>query len=307
MYFKNNFSIKFYNTFKDFDKKNNIIRDILMNAFPQTEYSIAKKRNRLAVIGNYDIGWSDRSSSDFKKKLASTFFELKTKSSNFQVWWGNELLPMPHKKYNLYLYYTEVEKNKTIYFPGMYLTQGFFPNVNYNHDKNRVGKINFSKINFSKSRDLDLNDKKYFCCAFINNMTPERSQAIKRLSKIGKVDVYGTAGIGPVEHKFSIAKNYKFFLCMENDYHEGFLTEKVLEAWMCYSVPIWWGNDSNNLINKEAIIEIEQIEKDNHLDKILDLKNDYYKLHETIKKNILNQKPEVIYSNLINDIRRMIF
>jgi len=79
-------------------------------------------------------------------------------------------------------------------------------------------------------------------CAFISNGEPTRLRAIDELSKWIDVDVYGPWVNKPVPNKHQIAKGYKYTLCFENDLFPGYITEKLLDAYICDTVPLYWGD-----------------------------------------------------------------
>lgn len=93
-----------------------------------------------------------------------------------------------------------------------------------------------------------------FACTFINNPEPMRLHAIHALSKVGQVDVFGSAVGRPVPDKAEVAKDYRFVLCFENDVYPGYVTEKPFEAWATGAIPLWRGSDSAGYINGAAII-----------------------------------------------------
>jgi len=86
---------------------------------------------------------------------------------------------------------------------------------------------------------------------------PFRTAAVKEFRKYFQVDTYGLIAGTQVEEKYSIARNYKYILCMENDFYPGYVTEKLVEAYVCESVPLYWGSLSgNDYLNKSAIINL---------------------------------------------------
>jgi hypothetical protein len=98
--------------------------------------------------------------------------------------------------------------------------------------------------------------KNGFVSSFINNPHPTRLRAIFELSKIGKVGVYGRSVGNYVEDKIGTAGEYWFNLCFENDLYPGYVTEKVLEAWLAGTVPLYWGLDSAGILNPKAIVNL---------------------------------------------------
>ena len=93
-----------------------------------------------------------------------------------------------------------------------------------------------------------------FACAFINNPEPMRMHAIQALREVGDVDVFGAAVGRPVPDKASVAKDYRFVLCFENDIYPGYVTEKPFDAWATGAVPLWRGLDPGGYLNPQAMI-----------------------------------------------------
>jgi len=300
-------NIKFIHLFQEFDFNNNIIRDLILETLEENLEKIEFKNNKSMVVGNTNIGWSTRRENDLKKIIAQKIFDFRIKSASHLIWYGNELIPKPHVKYDLYLYYNEIVPHKTLYFPGVYLVKDFFSNKKYAHDTDRVGISNLVSMNYSQKREVSQNNKKLFCCAFINNLTPEREKVLSDLSRLGKVDVYGSAGRGKVQYKYPIAKDYKFFLCMENEYVDGFITEKALEAWACQAIPIWWGRDTHKILNKKAYINIDDIKNGNYLNQIYYLNRNDAMYEYMLQQNIINLDTGDLYKELKRKASKILF
>ena len=49
---------------------------------------------------------------------------------------------------------------------------------------------------------------------------------------------------GPVEDKLAFQSEYKFCIAFENSVGEGYTTEKLVEAMMSGSIPVYWGDPS---------------------------------------------------------------
>jgi Glycosyltransferase family 10 (fucosyltransferase) C-term/Alpha-(1,3)-fucosyltransferase FucT N-terminal domain len=103
-----------------------------------------------------------------------------------------------------------------------------------------------------------------FACAFIGNPEPTRLRAVKALSKLGVVDVFGTAVGRPVGPKYVVAADYRFMLCFENDVFPGYVTEKPFEAWLSGCVPLWNGSDRAGLMNPHAIVNLQNFASMSH-------------------------------------------
>jgi hypothetical protein len=92
--------------------------------------------------------------------------------------------------------------------------------------------------------------------SFINNPHPIRLKALDALSKIDKVVTYGRSVNNYADDKLSTSEEFWFSLCFENDLYPGYVTEKVLEAWLGWTIPLYWGNDASGILNSKAIINL---------------------------------------------------
>ena len=110
----------------------------------------------------------------------------------------------------------------------------------------------------TEKRDINLVEfkKRKFCAVFMNNPVPWRIRAINELSKIAKVDIFGTYSGVTVLDKYEVAKEYKFVLAFENDLYPGYVSEKPLEAYQAGAVPLYWGIDKAGFMNPKAIINL---------------------------------------------------
>lgn len=95
--------------------------------------------------------------------------------------------------------------------------------------------------------DAELLDRKF--CSFVvsnaNMCNPTRKKFFDALSKYKKVDSGGrymnNIG-GPVKDKIDFCRGYKFNIAFENSASPGYTTEKIMEAYVAESVPIYFGN-----------------------------------------------------------------
>ena len=56
----------------------------------------------------------------------------------------------------------------------------------------------------------------------------------------------------------SLCKDYKFMIAMENDKADGYITEKILNAFTSGAIPIYWGSSNiNQIFNHDAFINID--------------------------------------------------
>lgn len=85
-------------------------------------------------------------------------------------------------------------------------------------------------------------------CNFIysnNNSDKIRNDFFLELSKYRQVDsggkIYNNIG-KRVQNKYEFQKDYKFSIAFENSKKEGYVTEKIVQAWQAGTIPIYWGN-----------------------------------------------------------------
>lgn len=93
-----------------------------------------------------------------------------------------------------------------------------------------------------------------FACAFIANPEPLRLHAVRALSRIAPVDVFGAVGGRRVAAKQDVARRYRFVLCFENTAAPGYVTEKAFDAWGTGAVPLWNGLDVHGFLNDAALV-----------------------------------------------------
>ena len=116
-----------------------------------------------------------------------------------------------------------------------------------------------------------------FCAALISNFNSTdgfRLKFIKELEKYKKIDFGGKVynNIGRlIEDKIKYLSQYKFSIAMENSEGDGYISEKIVDAFLSGTIPIYYGDYMvDEYINPKAYILIKG-EKD------LQKKNRIYK------------------------------
>lgn len=106
----------------------------------------------------------------------------------------------------------------------------------------------------------DLHKEKPYFCSFVvsNHRNPKRNFVFHELCKYKKVDSGGrylnNIG-GPIADKFIFESTHKFSLCFENGAHNGYTTEKLVQALAARTVPIYWGDPLvDKVFNTKAFI-----------------------------------------------------
>jgi hypothetical protein len=180
------------------------------------------------------------------------------KNAKRNIWHtGENLRPPLHLQYDYYLSFDRDDfDGRNIYFPLWYL------DINWGFNEKfcpRIGTILKGK-ELTGLRKTPTSKSK-FACAFIGNNHPVRLAAIKKLAEIENIDVYGKAVGRPVLSKFNIAKDYKYTICFENDLYPGYVTEKLLDAYYCDSVPIYWGDlGAQDHINSGSYLNLKDFQ-----------------------------------------------
>jgi len=87
-----------------------------------------------------------------------------------------------------------------------------------------------------------------FCSFVVSNAEfgdPMRKKFFAELSKYKQVDsggVYMNNVGGPVSDKLAFCRGYKFNIAFENSSYPGYTTEKLMEAYVAQTVPVYYGN-----------------------------------------------------------------
>lgn len=106
--------------------------------------------------------------------------------------------------------------------------------------------------------------KRSFCNFVVSNGNgiPERELFFKKLSARKRVDSAGRylnnmpEGKN-VDDKIEFQKQYKFTIAFENSIMDGYITEKIVQAWASGTVPIYYGgNGVEKDFNSEAYIDV---------------------------------------------------
>jgi hypothetical protein len=99
----------------------------------------------------------------------------------------------------------------------------------------------------TREESVEAWDKKTkFCCMVVSNpRAKKRLDFFEKLSQFKIVDsggkVFNNVG-GRVKDKMTFIKDYKFVLSFENEAHDGYTTEKILQPILADCIPIYWGN-----------------------------------------------------------------
>lgn len=184
-----------------------------------------------------------------------------TKKSQKSIWFTLENMRPPVGNFDLTISFDEDPYDGTnTTFPIVLMSLDWFGNTSAKLSKEaaRSGVL-LTPEEVASSRRSDVATRKKFACAFIGNPEPTRMRAVEMLRQVGEVDVFGKQGERIVKDKNSIAREYRFNLCFENDLYPNYITEKTVDAWGSGCIPIWSGLDSQNLLNKSSMVRYDPV------------------------------------------------
>lgn len=110
-----------------------------------------------------------------------------------------------------------------------------------------------------------------FCAYIQGNRVPLREEFVKQLMLYRRVDCPGRSlknMEAPVlrEDTIHFLRNYKFAVCFENARGNGYITEKIANAYMAGCVPIYWGDplvmedfNPGSFINANAFETVDEL------------------------------------------------
>lgn len=153
--------------------------------------------------------------------------------------------------------------------------------------------LNIDSMLTSRKNNSDVGSRPGFCCAILRNPDPVRLKAVELLNRVGRVDIYGPLARKPVPSKAAILRRYRFALVFENDLYPGYVTEKAFDAWHCGAVPLYWGWDSAESLNPQALINMAHLAGPVELaDLVADLERDSDAIGEMASLPLLLRRPD---------------
>ncbi len=184
-------------------------------------------------------------------------FPTSSKNSRFRVWLTTEnVRPPVQADFDLVLSFDQTSfSDADVYFPMWLMQIGLFGPAKLDH----LG-IEASAADLIKPRKMkDTQLEKKFCCTIFANPHNVRLKAINLLQP--SIDVFGPYVSKPVKSKYLVASGYRFMLCFENDLYPGYVTEKLIEAYVSGTVPLYWGDLGNDhMINRLSFVNLKEFD-----------------------------------------------
>ena len=146
--------------------------------------------------------------------------------------------------------------------------------------------------NITKLKNVNIKDKKFCAWLVSNGGSKARNLFYQKLSEYKKIDSGGKFknNIGYiVQNKKEFLKNYKFSICFENSKKDGYISEKLFDAFESGTIPIYFGDDSiKQLINNKAYIHVkDQSDFEEKIELIKKIDNDDNLYENMIKEKIV--------------------
>jgi hypothetical protein len=147
-----------------------------------------------------------------------------------------------------------------------------------------------------RGRTFDIKTKDKFCALIANNPEGLRINLYNSISAYKQVDGYGNMFGNPLrKSKLDVLPEYKFCLCPENSVYDGYVTEKLIDAYAGGCVPIYSGTLSADCdFNSKAFLNYQDTKNMEYfVSKIMMLSTDdrYYK--EVYEQPLLTEEPKL--------------
>lgn len=306
--------IRFVNFWSGFEPDSNFFTRYLKNLGHEIEITddlgtpadiefVSVFPSRKEVIQNKIKNYLFDKQSLTDRNLRNTSSEVQFNSKVlFRVWFTGENIrpPLHIPNIDYFLSYDQDDfGDRNLYLPLWLLNFDWFQEENLEF---RTG-LNLKPESFVHQRKLaSIPDK--LACTFISNPHPFRLDFMSKLDSLGTVDMFGKYVNKPVDKKSTVAKNYKYMVCFENDLYPGYVTEKLLDAYACGTVPIYWGDlGRETVFNEKAFLNLKNfVSMDALINEINE--HDYVSMHsEPLFKQIPTLDQFSTFANkLINRI-----
>lgn len=160
-----------------------------------------------------------------------------------------------------------------------------------------------------------IKSKRYFANFIVGHESEKslRGDFFHRLSEYKRVESCGRylnnmpdGFVVSRQDKIDFQKKCKFTICFESTSHYGFITEKITDAFLSGTIPIYYGSqDITSIFNKKAFINCADYKSfDDVIEKIIELDNDDEKYLQMLNQPIFIENNYV--SNIINMLEQFL-
>jgi hypothetical protein len=231
--------------------------------------------------------------------FGSNFFNKKTKKKIY--WTGENWFRMDEKHQPInksilemfdYVYSFDYNNYSNHFRLPLYLIDTIESNIN-----------NYNEILRLKDKDQLYREfqNRGFCTFIQGNGNCEfRNNYFNILNTISKVDSFGslfnnTGIILSRLEKIEKTKGYKFQLAFENSEYDGYVSEKITDAFKSDIIPIYWGGSKINLeFNDKSFIDVNQLSVENSIKLINDINKNFDLYWEYYNQPIVREDQESV-------------
>jgi len=163
------------------------------------------------------------------------------------------------------------------------------------------GRENVNKL--QKKSKINFNKKKKFCCIITSNESSfDRINFFKKLSEYKKIDFFGKTKFTNSNNKllpicwsknYKFLSKYKFVISFENSFEKEYITEKLPNAMLANSIPIYKGAQNiSEYFKTKSFVNFDNYGRsyDQMIKKIIELDNNNRKYKKFLKEPWLNKK-----------------
>lgn len=169
---------------------------------------------------------------------------------------------LSNSHYDLYIDFDSTSNKRHIRIP-IWLLWCFPPDGNRESIVRIVNDMRFPKID----------NRRAFCCMVSSHdWSGLRGEIMDQLSKLGSVSSAGTFRHNTDalkqeygNDKVAFMRQFRFAICPENSNSEGYVTEKIFDAFLSGCIPIYHGSNNHpepEIINRDSVVFWEP-QKDN--------------------------------------------
>jgi len=148
----------------------------------------------------------------------------------------------------------------------------------------------------TRGRTLDMSQKTKFCAMVAGNPEGLRINLFNSISEYIRVDGYGNMFNRPLrKSKFDLLKDYKFSLCPENSIYDGYVTEKLIDAYAGGTVPIYNGDLSVGAeLNDDAFFNYQwDMRMDWLIEHLSEVNENIYTYKAMYEQPLLKESPKL--------------
>lgn len=169
----------------------------------------------------------------------------------------------------------------------------WFPYICWKLDREKINKLIYKK--FKK-----INERENFLIYLASKCIHKRDNFFKLINIKQKgchagggccnnIKLKNDKGRSQFTRNEDLFMNYKFVLCMENKSFPGYITEKILNAYLGGAIPIYWGDTKTveYFFNPKSFINVNNFKSDEEcVDYIIELSKNPKKMLEMQQMNI---------------------